>query len=103
MNPNAAKSESVASALTHHEIKVLLIDDQPMIGEAVRRMLASEADIRFHYCGDPAQAIKMAEEISPTVILQDLVMPGIDGLTLVSYLRANAKTHDLPLIVLSTK
>jgi phosphoserine phosphatase RsbU/P len=103
MNPNAVKPESAASVLTRHGIEVLLIDDQPMIGEAVRRMLASEPDIRFHYCNDPAQAIKKAEEISPTVILQDLVMPGIDGLTLVKYLRANAKTRDLPLIVLSTK
>ncbi|MBP1607482.1 MAG: rsbP 2, partial [Acidobacteria bacterium] len=33
-----------------HRITVLLIDDQAMIGEAVRRMLASQADIDFHYC-----------------------------------------------------
>lgn len=103
LNPNAFKADSAASILNRHGIEVLLIDDQPMIGEAVRRMLASETDIRFHYCSDPALAIKKAEEISPTVILQDLVMPGIDGLTLVKYLRANPKTRDLPLIVLSTK
>jgi len=74
-----------------------------MIGEAVRRMLAPEADIRFHYCSDPAEALKMARELAPTVILQDLVMPEIDGLTLVKFYRAEPALRDTPLIVLSTK
>ena len=45
----------------------------------------------------------MANEFAPTVILQDLVMPDIDGLMLVRFFRANAATRDIPLIVLSTK
>jgi adenylate cyclase len=90
-------------SLTHHRITVLLIDDQAMIGEAVRRMLTAEADIDFYYCQNPTQAIKMANQISPTVILQDLVMPEIDGLLLVRYFRANRATRDVPLIVLSSK
>ena len=60
-------------------ITVLLIDDQPMIAEAVRRMLLPEADITFHYCSDPTQAIKVARSCQPTVILQDLVMPEMEG------------------------
>ncbi len=85
------------------EITVLLIDDQPMVGEAVRRMLADEPNIVYHYCGDPANAVQLAHEISPTVILQDLVMPDVDGLTLVEFFRAKPATRDIPLIVLSTK
>jgi len=86
-----------------HRVTVLLVDDQMIIGEAVRRMLADEKDIDFHYCQDATQAIKMAERISPTVILQDLVMPEIEGLTLARYFRANEATRDVPLIVLSSK
>ncbi|HEY9613392.1 SpoIIE family protein phosphatase [Allocoleopsis sp.] len=85
-------------------ITVLLIDDQPMIGEAVRRMLLPEKDITFHYCSDPTQAFKVARSCQPTVILQDLVMPEMDGLVLVRFLRAhNAPTKYVPLIVLSSK
>jgi adenylate cyclase len=94
-------SETVA--LTPHRITVLLVDDQKMIGEAVRRMLATEKDIDFHYCQDPSQAIKTATAIAPTVILQDLVMPEIDGLLLVRYFRENPATRAVPLIVLSSK
>lgn len=85
-------------------ITVLLIDDQPMIAEAVRRMLLPEKDISFHYCSDPTQALKIARSCQPTIILQDLVMPEMEGLVLVRFLRAkNAPTKDVPLIVLSSK
>ncbi|MCD5988815.1 MULTISPECIES: PleD family two-component system response regulator [Pseudomonas syringae group] len=82
---------------------VLLVDDQAMIGEAVRRSLANEDRIDFHFCADPHQAIAQAIQIKPTVILQDLVMPGLDGLTLVREYRNNPLTKDIPIIVLSTK
>jgi len=94
---------STDPALTQHKVTVLLIDDQPMIGEAVRRMLAGEPDIGFHYCGDATTALEVANRVKPTVILQDLVMPDIDGLTLVQKFRANEPTRETPLIVLSTK
>ncbi|EXF94812.1 diguanylate cyclase [Pseudomonas fluorescens HK44] len=82
---------------------VLLIDDQAMIGEAVRRGLANEENIDFHFCADPHQAIAQAIRIKPTVILQDLVMPGLDGLSLVREYRNHPATKDIPIIVLSTK
>ena len=85
-------------------ITVLLIDDQSMIAEAVRRMLEAEPDITFHYCNNPTQALKIARECQPTVILQDLVMPQMDGLLLVRFLRSHdAPTYHIPLIVLSSK
>lgn len=82
---------------------VLLVDDQLIVAEAIRGMLQKEQDIIFHYCSDPAKAIQIASEVQPTVILQDLVMPDVDGLMLVRYFRANLATRDVPLIVLSTK
>jgi sigma-B regulation protein RsbU (phosphoserine phosphatase) len=84
-------------------IKVLLVDDQPMVGETVRRMLADEPGVEFRFCPDPAAAIDTANEFRPTVILQDLVMPDIDGLQLVKYYRANPATRETPLVVLSSK
>src|SRR5437868_3443467 len=81
---------------------VLLVDDQAMVCEAVRRALANQPDIDFHYCPDAREALALANQIKPTVILQDLVMPGIDGLTLVSQYRANPTTKETPIIVLST-
>jgi phosphoserine phosphatase RsbU/P len=94
---------STDTGLTEHRVTVLLIDDQPIIGEAVRRMLAGEDDIVFHFCKDAKNAVESAVRIEPTVILQDLVMPDIDGLTLVKTFRDTPSTRETPLIVLSTK
>lgn len=90
------------ASLGSHATTVLLIDDQVIIGEAIRRMLVDAKDIAFHFCNDPGMAIQKATEISPTVMLVDLVMPQIDGLSLVRFFRANPQTRDIPVIVLST-
>ncbi|MGF6591530.1 diguanylate cyclase [Pseudomonas sp. 2835] len=89
--------------MNENSAMVLLVDDQAMIGEAVRRGLAHEENIDFHFCADPHQAVAQAVRIKPTVILQDLIMPGLDGLTLVREYRNNPATQDIPIIVLSTK
>lgn len=82
---------------------VLLVDDQVLICEAIRRALADEKDIEFHYCTNPLEALQTAEELKPTVILQDLVMPNIDGLDLVRQYRASVATRTVPVVMLSTK
>lgn len=84
-------------------IRVLLVDDQASIAEAIRRLLQDEKEISLYVCHNPIEAIKMAEQIKPTVILQDLLMPQMDGLQLTSYFRAHARTKEIPIIVLSTK
>jgi two-component system chemotaxis family response regulator WspR len=98
-----SKTNNSKISLDRYKITVLLIDDQVMISEAVRRALSSEEDIEFHYCQDPTKAIKLAAEINATVILQDLVMPEVDGLMMVRYFRVNKATSKIPIIVLSTK
>ena len=84
-------------------IMVLLLDDQAFIGEAIRRTLLNEPEINFHFSPDPSRAIDIAREIKPTVILQDLVMPGVDGLDVVRLFREDPETKTIPIIVLSVK
>ncbi len=86
-----------------YKIKVLLVDDQLIVGEQVRRMLSQFDDIEYHFCQDPSKALPTAKEIKPTLILQDLIMPDIDGLTLVKFYRASQELKDVPIIVLSSK
>jgi DNA-binding response OmpR family regulator len=85
----------------HRPIIVLLVDDQPFVGVAIKRLLASEADIEVHGCHVAEEALAMAVKVRPTLILQDLVMPGIDGLTLVGSYRATDAVSGAAIIVLS--
>ena len=82
---------------------VLLIDDQAFVGDAVARALADQDDIDLHFCPNPQHALELANKLKPTVILLDLVMPQIDGLTLLKRLRANAITGEVPIVVLSAE
>ena len=101
MTPRQALDASAAT--TPASGMVLLIDDQQFVGEAMRRLLADADDLAFHFCVDPLEAIQTANEIAPTVILLDLVMPNADGLELLRRFRANEQTADTPVVVLSTK
>lgn len=82
---------------------VLLVDDQIIIAEAVRRILATQQGIAFHYCQKGQEATAAAARLNPTVILQDLVMPDADGLDLVRQYRAQEATSLTPIVVLSSK
>ena len=82
---------------------VLLVDDQALIGEAIRRILQSQPGFDFHYCAEAAHAVATAKKISPSVILQDLVMPDADGIDLVRAYRRCPELQDTPVIVLSAK
>jgi two-component system, sensor histidine kinase len=95
--------EGKSDSRTQAPAMVLLVDDQAMVGELVRRMLAPEEDLELHYCNDPNTAVDLAISIRPTVILQDLVMPGVDGLEMVRRFRATPETAHVPVIVLSSK
>ena len=82
-------------------IVVLLVDDQPFVGAAIGMLLESEPDIELHCCLWAVNAIALANQLAPTLVLQDLVMPDIDGLTLVGRFRDNPQTAATPVIVLS--
>ena len=97
--PAPSASESVPA---EYGAMVLLVDDQAMVCEAVRRLLTDQAQLDLHYCADAREALTVAQQIRPTIILQDLIMPELDGLTLVRQYRTHPATRDIPIIVLST-
>lgn len=88
---------------TVFKVRVLLVDDQLIIVEAVRRMLSDQSDIEFHYVTDALQAVPAATQLQPTVILQDLVMPNVDGFGLIKEYRDSEILRNVPVIVLSAK
>jgi signal transduction histidine kinase len=103
MNHVSMPVRNTKRAPVSHSTVVLLIDDQAMVAQAVRRLLAGHPDIELHYCADPMDAIRVANEVAPTVILQDWVLPSIDGLYLLQLFRDNPQTADTPIIVLSSE
>ena len=102
---SANKEDFAIVELPDHEAHcmVMLIDDDAVVAEALSVAIRGEPDVEMHYCNNPSAAIDLASEVKPTVILLDMVMPVVDGLTLLRYLRANEITKHIPVIALSVK
>ncbi len=80
---------------------VLLASGDAVLQESVRNLLACAEDLELYDCDEGSEALRIAGEIEPSVILQDVTMPDVDGLMLVRYYRANSHTLDTPIIVLA--
>jgi len=80
---------------------VLLVDEQQFVHKGVRKMLADAPEIEIHACYDGAKAVASAEHLGPTVILQDINMPDVNGLELLAEYRRHPAIADVPVIMLS--
>jgi NarL family two-component system response regulator LiaR len=65
-----------------NKIRLLVVDDQTVVREGLAAILANYSDIEVvGQAEDGSQALKLAQQTQPDVILLDLVMPNMDGLT----------------------
>lgn len=63
-------------------LRVLVVDDHPVVRDGIVGMLAGESDIEVvGQAGDGAEAIALARAFDPDVVLMDLRMPGTDGVS----------------------
>src|SRR5437763_16909226 len=69
-------------------IRVVLVDDQPLVRQGLRMRLALEPDISVvGEAGDGATALSLAQDGSPDVVVMDVAMPGMDGIAATAALR----------------
>jgi DNA-binding NarL/FixJ family response regulator len=82
-------------------IRVLLADDQTLVREGFRMILEAQPDIEVvGEAGDGSQALELARETRPDLVLMDIRMPGMDGLDATrALLRSGARTR---VVILTT-
>ncbi len=74
-----------------NKIRLLVVDDQTVVREGVVAILANYSDIEVvGQAEDGSQAVKLAQQTQPDVILLDLVMPNMDGLTAIPKIKEMA-------------
>ncbi|MCE7000855.1 response regulator transcription factor [Saccharothrix sp. S26] len=69
-------------------IRVVIVDDHPVVRDGLRGMLASAGDVDVvGEAADGAEAVTVVRALRPDVVLMDLRMPGVDGVTAIERLR----------------
>ena len=79
---------------------ILVVDDSKPVSEYVQVVL-EERGYKTITANNGSQAMVMAVEYRPDLILLDIMMPDVDGYTICSQLKADRKTRDIPVIFLS--
>ncbi len=81
--------------------KVLLVDDSKFLRIANERNL-SKAGYQVYTAGDGEEALQVAKDKLPDIILLDMMLPKISGTEVLKALKANPATMDIPVIVLTS-
>jgi signal transduction histidine kinase/CheY-like chemotaxis protein len=79
---------------------ILVVDDDPLALQLVQDYLSQD---RYQVVGttSPAQALELARKLHPSVIITDIMMPGISGWEVLRELKKDKDTADIPVIILS--
>jgi DNA-binding NarL/FixJ family response regulator len=81
--------------------RILLVDDHPLTRSALSGLLMQHGFDVVGEAEDGAEAVSRADELQPDLILLDLSMPGVDGLTALPRLRAAAPTCEVVVLTAS--
>jgi DNA-binding NarL/FixJ family response regulator len=98
-----AVSDAASDVVNEHVIRVVLVDDQPLVRAGFRMLLDVEDDIEVvGEAGDGRDALAVVGEVIPDVVLMDIRMPGLDGLEALARIGENPALESVKVLVLTT-
>nr|WP_307135674.1 response regulator [Streptomyces aurantiacus] len=80
--------------------RVLVVDDNKVIRQLIRVLLELEG-FEVVSASDGVECLDIVHRVQPDLVLLDVVMPRLDGLRTAARLRADPRTHDLPIAIVS--
>ena len=83
--------------------RVLIVDDTPDALRLIRRILQSQGEYSIFEATNGNEAIILAQEELPDLIILDLMMPEVDGFSVLDALKAKPETAPIPVIVVTAK
>ena len=83
-------------------VDVLITEDDPGLREMLRVILERDG-YRCAEAENGQEAVELARQCHPRLVLLDLMMPGLDGFTVARRLRADSGTHGIPIYFLTAR
>lgn len=86
----------------HRDKTILIVDDEPHV-RRVTELSLKPLGCRIRLAGNGLEALSIARQIKPCIIVLDHVMPVMDGQTTLEALKADRNTSDIPVVILSAR
>lgn len=83
--------------------RVAIVDDTLEARRLIRRILQSQGDFEIFEAEDGQSALSLIQKEKPDLIVLDLMMPGMDGFTVIEHLKNDPETANIPIIVSTAK
>jgi signal transduction histidine kinase/CheY-like chemotaxis protein len=98
----AGAIEGIRAVKTPAETKVLVVDDEPDQVTLISKILRGQG-YQIAKAYDGQEAIEAVRRSQPDLIILDLMMPNVNGLEVIDYLKGGEETKEIPIIVLTAK
>lgn len=82
--------------------RILVVDDEPDIRTFLSLTLEA-SDYVVSVAEDGLEGVQLARHVQPDVIILDVMMPGLDGISVLRSLRGDPETTDIPIVLLTAK
>ncbi len=83
--------------------RIAIVDDQPEVRQLIRRILQSQGEYELFEACNGREAVELAQREHPNLMILDLMMPELDGFSVLNALQSQAETADIPVIVVTAK
>jgi len=98
----SASKDTATPAPTERQLSVMVVDDALMVRE-LQRSILERAGYAVHTAADGAEALAMLAEQPADLVVTDIEMPNVDGITLTSRIRSSPRLANIPVLIVSSR
>ncbi len=83
--------------------RITIVEDNHDAARLIRRILQAQGDFLIDEATNGLDGLRMIQQTRPNLVILDLMMPGLDGFSIVEAMKTNPALHDIPIIVVTAK
>ena len=106
VSPGGLRQEGLLAALERLDERVqtvVIIEDEPDARRLLRRILQYKRKYKIYEANDGASGIDLIRQLKPDLVLLDLMMPEVDGFSVLEKIKLDKSLHEIPVIVITAK
>jgi len=103
---HSSREEGLLTALEeldHRVQRIAILEDNPDAARLIRRILQAQGNFLIEEADNGLDGIQLIRQSRPNLVILDLMMPGLDGFSIVEAMKEESGLNDIPIIVITAK